>query len=190
MVNMVRVIVTRRNRLLSIQSFSDQRLDSVENEAHPRMGHKYTFPSLVELLRTTTEGSQLFTKLTFYGDINVLLVDFCCVNDGSYSPTLSMGTASFELESADGSAWIRCECMSSGDPAIQNSYRSELVGILGLTGLLWGLWRLSRDTKHPTPPTCWDILIGCDGKSALNTSLCLEPERLSCRYRHFNLLYL
>ncbi len=75
-----------------------------------------------------------------------------------------------------------------GTRDVQGSYRSELTGLLGLSGLLWGIWTISSTATHADTPAVWDILISCDGKSALATSLLASPERLSTRYKHFDMI--
>ncbi len=194
--HMVRVTVEKQLNFFHVATLSSSTVDPPVSPLRLQQGDssEWSFASLISILSTCVEYPWLFSRLSFGGNIQDILHDFwlgtiVTGSDGSFLPIHSFGTASFKIESADGLSWIRCECIVPGDASLQNSYRSELAGLLGISGLIWGLWTLSKNTQlSSAPPTIWDIIVACDGKSALATSLLADPARLSSRFKHFDIL--
>ena len=82
------------------------------------------------------------------------------VSDGSYSPDLGIGTASWCISTQNKENLITAGALSPGDETIQSSYRSELLGLLGILEqlmLLCKQWNIQNGS----------CTIMCDGITAL-----------------------
>ena len=82
------------------------------------------------------------------------------VSDGSYNENKGLGTASWILSTQDRTAFITAGAISPGNPEIQTSYRSEILGILGILEEVDAMCTQFQLTDG----TC---TIFCDGLSAL-----------------------
>ena len=110
-------------------------------------------------------------------NINILLEDITssyaiAVSDGSYMEHRGMGTAAWTIESRCGTSYIRGTSISPGPPCIQNSYRSELVGLLAIVSQL----KLLVQEHNIDTGKC---ILGCDGLEALRQSSHGHPEWIS-----------
>ena len=54
------------------------------------------------------------------------------VSDGSFSETMGTGTASWIISTADKANCVTAGAISPGEPQIQSSYRTEILGVLGV----------------------------------------------------------
>jgi hypothetical protein len=88
------------------------------------------------------------------------------VSDGSYKDTF--GTAAWILLAEDTGAYIQGCVLCPGAEADHSSYRSELAGIYSVLTVARKLCDFYNITEG-----C--LKIGCDGLSAINTSLHTEP---------------
>lgn len=102
------------------------------------------------------------------------------VSDGSFEKTVQMGTAAWIIE--DSSQIHRCTGKVScpGDPSIQCSHRSELIGILG------GILHVNSicETHHITSG---HIRMGCDGEGAVRASNS-SFEIIKSSRKHFDII--
>ena len=98
------------------------------------------------------------------------------VSDGSYMEIEGVGTASWIITDGSKNNFITASAVSPGPPQVQNSYRSELVGILGVLEKLESICR-EEEIKGGM------CLVACDGLSAIkqisNLNLSTVHTRLS-----------
>lgn len=117
-------------------------------------------------------------------DINLLLRDFTngtviAISDGSHFPSLHKAAGAWLVESRCRSQWIMGSMTCPGHPNIFNSFRSELVGLIGSSITLQ---TLSRCVNPPQ-----GLIIGCDGDAALDT-LSIPQERINTNLKHWDLI--
>eukprot|EP00553_Chaetoceros_curvisetus_P013207 CAMPEP_0204640728 /NCGR_PEP_ID=MMETSP0717-20131115/48422_1 /ASSEMBLY_ACC=CAM_ASM_000666 /TAXON_ID=230516 /ORGANISM="Chaetoceros curvisetus" /LENGTH=158 /DNA_ID=CAMNT_0051661225 /DNA_START=40 /DNA_END=513 /DNA_ORIENTATION=+ len=53
--------------------------------------------------------------------------------------------------------------------------------------MIWGLAKIALEVGYPAPQV-WDIIVSCDGYSALDRALLSSPDRLSSKYKHYDLV--
>ena len=132
------------------------------------------------------EAKALAAELETSPSIDTLITDFqngdmVAVSDGSYYKDIPIGSAEWILTSADDSEYILGGGLCPGLPEQLNAYRSELWGILGLSLATWAL-------EQTIGPTVQNVVVGCDGMSALTQSLERNPEGLTSRGKHFDMV--
>jgi hypothetical protein len=101
------------------------------------------------------------------------------VSDGSYFPEEKKAAAAWIIESACGTQWIMGSLLIPGSEASYSSYRSELTGLVAISLTMKILAGGCAQPKH--------VIIGCDGKSALN-SLSLTKDDLTANTSNYDLL--
>ena len=101
--------------------------------------------------------------------------------DGSYKDTIRYGTASWTLESYDGTSSVTGTSIVPGVPELQGSYRSELVGLLAL------LQKLSDLCKQFSIQS-GSVQIYCDSKSAIQSTFWRDPTTSSPSEKHSDLI--
>ena len=97
------------------------------------------------------------------------------VSDGSYSEHHGKGTASWIITNPDKSAYVSASSISPGVKDIQNSYRSEITGILSILEELKAIC----DTWGIKKGKC---TIFCDGLSALQRVDEIEETILTSKH--------
>ena len=102
------------------------------------------------------------------------------VSDGSYRKEDNAGAAAWVLASTDDSFELVGSIPSPGEATIQNSFRSELVGIMGLLMHIESIC-----TKHQI--TAGSIEIHCDGESAIKR-LKSCSDKVSNKSHHFDII--
>lgn len=127
------------------------------------------------------------THFEMSSSIQQLLVDFLsgnilAVSDGSFNKDAKAGAAGWVVESLDGLEFIRGGGRTVGSVTSQGAYRSELIGLVGLSMALWSIEQTLAD-RVPS-----EIIIACDGISALFKSITKDKERLHTRDVHFDVL--
>lgn len=116
--------------------------------------------------------------------IDVLLQDFMegtviAISDGSYFPHDNTAAGAWIVESRCRTQWIMGSMTCTGPRENFNSFRSELVGLLGASVTLQTLAACVRP-----PPR---VIIGCDGDAALDT-LTLPIEKINTNLKHWDLI--
>ena len=100
----------------------------------------------------------------------------------SYFKEFPIGAAEWIILSADESEYIVDGGIYPGSHDQLNAYRTnELWGLLGISIALWSL-------EKTIGPLQTDIVIRCNGMDALNKSLVCNPESLTAKGKHFNLI--
>ncbi len=103
------------------------------------------------------------------------------VSDGSYyKDHNSIGSGSWIITGVDDMDFIIGGGLCPGQPDDINSYRAELWGLLGISVALWALEKAAAITGP--------IVIACDGMSALQQSLMVNPASLTARATHFDII--
>ena len=108
--------------------------------------------------------------------------DILAVSDGSFNPDVRAGAAGWIVESLDGSQFIRGGGRSVGSVTAQSAYRSELIGLLGISMVMWSI----EQTLTERVPS--EVIIVCDGISALFKSVTKNKECMCTRDMHFDVL--
>ena len=103
------------------------------------------------------------------------------VSDGSYFDEFPIGSAEWILLSEDNSEFIVGSGLCPGNPSQLNAYCSELRGLLGISTAMWAL----EQTLGPKPTS---VIVGCDGKTALNQCFNRNPASLNTRGKQFDLI--
>lgn len=111
---------------------------------------------------------------------SALLGTLKTVSDGSYLQEEKFGTAAWLIEPRE-HIHTKGECICPGHPDEQNSYRSELVGILGAI-------KHNNDICHRAGIRSGKITLGCDGEGALN-AIQMEYSVVKSSRKHFDLIY-
>ena len=132
------------------------------------------FPWLAEYFETSSSIDKLLEDF-ISGDI-------LAVSDGSFNPDVRAGAAGWIVESLDGTQFIKGGGRTVGSTTSQGAYRSELIGILGLSMVLWSI----EQTLEERVPS--EVIIACDGISALFKSITKNKERLKTRDMHFDVI--
>ncbi len=120
-------------------------------------------------LSDTAFETWLFVSIKMSENIYPLLHDLqygnvIAVSDGSYKESSGLGSAAWTIESLDGQSYISGTSISPGPLSIQNSYRSELVGLLAIVTKIQQLC-LRFHIRHGS------CVIACDGFEALRKSI-------------------
>ena len=147
-----------------------------------------TLDRLLFYLHSCKEFTWIADHFTTSSSISKLLDDFgagrlLAVSDGSFNPDARAGAAGWCIESIDGTEFIRGGGRVCGSSTAQSAYRSELAGLLGISMVLWALEQTLAEKAVPS-----ELIIACDGISALFKSIHSDKERLYTRDQHFDLL--
>ena len=103
------------------------------------------------------------------------------VSDGSYYKDHGhIGASSWILTGMHDNDFIIGGGLCPGQTHNMNSYRTELWGLLGISVAVWALEKAANITGS--------MVIGCDGMSALRQSLITNPDTLTARAQHFDLI--
>ena len=102
------------------------------------------------------------------------------VSDGSYIQTSSAGASAWIIETEDQSSSIEGTLITSGEAAVQNSYRSELFGILAILTSINNLCE-----EYGLTNGC--LKLYCDGESALKRIQNSELN-VSNKSQHFDVI--
>jgi hypothetical protein len=117
-------------------------------------------------------------------DLDTLFRDFSqgtavAVSDGSYLPDRRSATAAWIIESSCGTQWIMGSLVVPGPSDCYSSYRSELTGLLAISITMKLLSGGCPQPRH--------VLVGCDGKAALQ-ALALKKDDVNSNATHLDLL--
>ena len=154
--------------------YSDTKLGSSPAETnHTPIGTGSLPELLKEWILKEPDANWIAAELECSSTIDTLIQDFrndkaIAVSDGSFHPEHKVGTAAWTIESWDGTEYIRGGGRIPGHPEAQGSYRSELGGLLGIAIGVVGLEKLAE--------TGAEIIVGCDGESALHQSMTKNIE--------------
>ena len=179
-------IIRRGPATFSVEHFSE--LDSIlEPWDDPVTPPQNDLDKLLFYLHSCKEFSWLATTFSTSSAIDKLLEDFIAgrllsVSDGSFNPDTGAGAAGWCVESIDGTQFIRGGGRVCGSGTSQSAYRSELTGLLGISMVLWALEQTLDNRVHA------ELIVACDGISALFKSIHSDKERLYTRDLHFDLL--
>ena len=137
-------------------------------------------------MKQAPEALTLTAELETSPSIDTLISDFqdgrmIAVSDGSFFKDIPIGSAEWILTSADESEFIVGGGLCPGYPDQLNAYRSELWGLLGLSFAIWSL-------EQTIGPTTKKVVVGCDGMAALTQSLMRNPESLTAKGKHFDMI--
>jgi hypothetical protein len=118
-------------------------------------------------------------------NISLPLQDFAngtviAIIDGSYFPQHQKAAGAWILESRCRLQWIMGSMTCPGTASEFNSFRSELVGLLGSSITLYTLSLVC--TQQPR-----GLIIGCDGDAALDV-LSLLAEKINTNLNHWDLI--
>ena len=103
------------------------------------------------------------------------------VSDGSYEPSEAISSAAWILYTSDGSE-MEGACMIPGTVMDHNSYRGELGGILAQ------LLTLKKIEETYPGTDGYDVIVACDGESALFKSLTTPRSKFTSSDRVFDIL--
>jgi hypothetical protein len=117
-------------------------------------------------------------------DLGKLFRDFArgtavAVSDGSYLPDRQSAAAAWIIESACGTQWIMGSLVVPGSRDCYSSYRSELTGLLAISIIMKLLSGGCPQPRH--------VLVGCDGKAALQ-ALSLNKDEVTSNTTHLDLI--
>eukprot|EP00557_Chaetoceros_sp_GSL56_P013372 CAMPEP_0176481264 /NCGR_PEP_ID=MMETSP0200_2-20121128/2725_1 /TAXON_ID=947934 /ORGANISM="Chaetoceros sp., Strain GSL56" /LENGTH=500 /DNA_ID=CAMNT_0017877453 /DNA_START=2342 /DNA_END=3841 /DNA_ORIENTATION=- len=117
-------------------------------------------------------------------EVDLLIRDFSqgtvvAVSDGSYLQEANEAAAAWTIESACGTQWIMGSLGVPGSTEDYSSYRSELTGLVAIS-----LTMKILAGGCPPPP---HVIIGCDGKAALE-SLILTKDDINANTSNVDLL--
>ena len=101
------------------------------------------------------------------------------VSDGSFKD--EAGTAAWILENEAGTQRIMGNVVVPGYRLDQSAYRSEIAGLYAMVlvvEMIKEVWGLTKG----------GILLGCDGKDALNQAINIEQTMTVCQQQQFDLL--
>jgi hypothetical protein len=131
--------------------------------------------------RGTTQDSSILTDelKQLYKD-SLLTGPLRLVSDGSYDPTLKLGTASWVIESQHHQFQLRGNLITPGEADVQCSHRSELSGILG------GIQHMNEICKSIKIDS-GQAIMGCDGEGAI-IMISASFEKINSTRKHFDLL--
>ena len=101
------------------------------------------------------------------------------VSDGSYKD--NGGTAAWILENNTGTQRIRGVVNVPGTVLDQSPYRSEIAGIYGIVVVVETIKEVLGMKKGR-------IIVGCDGKNALEQTVLFKENLCSCQQQHFDLI--
>ena len=101
------------------------------------------------------------------------------VSDGSFKD--EGGTAAWIIENEAGTQRIMGTVEVPGHGSDQSAYRSELAGIYAIVlvvEVIKDIWSISSG----------GILIGCDGKAALDQALNIKENTTACQQQQFDII--
>jgi hypothetical protein len=106
------------------------------------------------------------------------------VSDGSYNPKLGMGSAAWILSSKCGKHRLSGGGLVPGHKDIQSAYRSETAGILGS---MIAIIKYLQHYNGQITIGC-QITVGCDGKSALYTTMKRDRQSFTSTEASFDIV--
>ena len=156
----------------------------VDSETNREMNEDELLPAVMRALDDRIGEQWAVREVTTTIKINEIVEDIAngtavAVSDGSYKD--NGGTAAWIIESKDGAQRMQGVVNVPGMVLDQSSYRSELAGIYGSVMVVEVIKEVIGLKKG-------GILIGCDGKSALEQSISVEENLCTCSQQHFDLI--
>lgn len=102
------------------------------------------------------------------------------VSDGSFEKRVNLGTAGWIIEDSSQIYQVTGKVSCPGDPTVQCSHRSELIGILG------GIMHVN-DICRRFNVTTGTIEMGCDGEGAVKAAK-VRFETIKTSRKHFDII--